>query len=247
MENIVNNILGHCSLDGQPEHTPAQFRRRVEKAVELIHAGKVYAGHREEPSLSFASGFVGSQRNNRVHSVTFRGRPPEWKCTCQDFRIRGGFDTQLVAGGYGRQCKHTLAQMIAQCASVNLPTYHGVDFWQAMTEQDAERVCDPNYQQALLVGGDAVLLYFVEDVLTRYGAQIMHRAADLLNIGDCQGRDVMTEAIRSANASTVFRMFEIVEIDGETYADFWHPLHEGVNNGQLPTIKSRIIDTITNI
>ena len=156
MEKTIQSILSACSLDSRPEHAPAQFRRRVEKAAEIIKAGNVF------------DGCVRSQSGDQLYK-TPRRNLTTWTCTCADFTGRGGYDTQLVFGGYGRQCKHTLAQMITYFEGVTPRPYDPrksvdiCDWLQGMTEQDADRICDPKYQAALLEGGDAVLKYYLDE------------------------------------------------------------------------------------
>ena len=87
--------------------------------------------------------------------------PLEWRCECVDFQFRGGFDTAQVFGGYGRQCKHTLAQMIADFENIYLPFFPHAhsprftdmqDFWQSLSEEDAIKLHDPAYIETLTRG-----------------------------------------------------------------------------------------------
>jgi hypothetical protein len=243
MEKTINAILSACSLDGKPEHAPAQFKRRVEKAAGLVKTGKVFRGY-----------VLSQEGDDKAYYVKCEGVPKVWSCTCPDFRGRGGYDTQIVFGGYGRQCKHTLAQIIAYFEGLNLrpyaPSRHTdqCDFWQGMSEEDADRICNPKYQAAMLEGGNALLMYFVDEVLARHGKQILRHADDLLKIGDCNGREteILAREISSSGAMTIYRIFEIPEIDGESYSDFWPQLYEAANNGQLAALKSKLIDELNN-
>lgn len=248
MEKTIQNILSACSLDSRPEHAPAQFRRRVEKAAELVKAGKVF------------DGFVAASDGKKLYRTWQNGIPKQWHCECPDFMGRGGFDTQTVQGGYGHQCKHTLAQIIAYYEGVTPRPYDPrkpvdrCDWLQGMSEQDADRIYDPKYQAALLEGGEAVLMYFVSEILDAHGRRILDYAADVLHIGDAEvlhngyiinrRKEMLEQAIRDASADAVCRLFEIREIDGETYADFWPTLYAEAHNGQLNALKSRLIDEI---
>lgn len=153
MEKTLNAILSACSLDGKPEHAPAQFKHRLEKAAELVRAKKVYRG------------FVCSQKSNKAYRTWQIGFAKQWRCECADFQFRGGFDTAQICGGYGRQCKHTLAQMIAEFEGISLrpftPAFQRADltdmcdFWQSLSEEDAEMLHNPEYI-ATLTNGDAI-------------------------------------------------------------------------------------------
>ena len=148
MEKTLHAILSACSLDGKPEHAPAQFQRRLEKAAELVRAKKVFRG------------FVVSSKSNKAYRTWQIGFPKQWRCECVDFQFRGGFDTAQVCGGYGRQCKHTLAQMIAEFEQINLPFFPTAsprlsdmcDFWQSLSEEDAIMLHDPAYIETLTRG-----------------------------------------------------------------------------------------------
>lgn len=250
MEKTIQSILSACSLDCKPEHAPAQFRRRVEKAAELVRAGKVF------------DGYVESSDGSKTYRTWQDGIPKQWHCDCPDFAGRGGYDTHLVFGGYGKQCKHTLAQLIAYFEQMPLrpfeprkPRYvDQCDYLQSMTEEDADRICDPKYQQALLQGGDAVLMYFVDEILLRHGKRVLAHAEDVLHVGcydvEVDGRittdraEMLRYMLRTASADAICRCFEIKEIDGETYADFWPCLYAAAHNGKLSDLKHELIDEI---
>ena len=249
MEKTIQNILSACSLDGKPEHAPAQFRRRVEKAAELVRAGKVF------------DGYVMASDGKKLYRTWQTDIPKQWRCECADFMGRGGYDTQLVYGGYGRQCKHTLAQIIAYYEGVT-PRYYDprksvdlCDWLQGMTEQDADRIDDPKYQAALLEGGEAVLKYYLDEIMLHHGKRVLERLAAVLRVEnyDITGDDgrvthdrveKLRQMLRTASADAIFRAFEISEIDGEAYADFWPTLYAAVQGGQMATLKRELMNEI---
>lgn len=249
MEKTLQSILAACSLDGRPEHAPAQFRWRVEKAAELVKAGKVF------------DGFVAASDGKKLYRTWQNGIPKQWRCECADFMGRGGYDTQLVFGGYGRQCKHTLAQMIAYFEGVTPRPYDPrkpvdrCDWLQGMTEQDADRMCDPKYQAALIEGGDAVLKYYLNEIMAKHGKRILARLADVLRVDsytitDDDGHvthdraEQLRQMLRTASADAIFRAFEIAEIDGEAYGDFWPTLYAATQNEQMTTLKRELTNEI---
>ena len=249
MEKTLNAILSACSLDGKPEHAPAQFRRRVEKAAELVRAGKVF------------DGYVMASDGKKLYRTWQTDIPKQWRCECADFMGRGGYDTQLVYGGYGRPCKHTLAQLIAYFEGVTPRAYDPrksvdrCDWLQSMSEQDADRINDPKYQAALLEGGEAVLTYYLDEIMLRHGKRVLARLAAVLRVENYDvtlddGRvthdraEKLRQMLRTASADTIFRAFEISEIDGEAYADFWPTLYAAVQNKQITTLKRELTNEI---
>ena len=248
MEKTIQSILSACSLDCRPEHAPAQFRRRVEKAAELVKAGKVF------------DGYVQSSDGSKTYQ-TPRHNLTTWTCECPDFTGRGGFDTHTVQGGYGRQCKHTLAQMITYFEGVTPRPYDPrksvdrCDWLQGMSEQDADRMCDPKYQAALLEGGDAVLKYYLDEIMLHHGKRVLERLAAVLRVENYEvmlddGRvthdraEKLRQMLRTASADAIFRAFEIAEIDGEAYADFWPTLYAAVQGGQMAVLKRELMSEI---
>lgn len=246
MEKTIQSILTACSLDCKPEHAPAQFRRRVEKAAELVRAGKVF------------DGFVASSDGKKLYRTWQNGIPKQWRCECPDFMGRGGYDTQQVQGGYGRQCKHTLAQLIAYFEGVTPRAYDPrksvdrCDWLQGMSEKDADRMFDPAYQAALLEDGEAVLKYYLDEIMTKHGKRVLERLADVLRVENYEvmlddGRvtqdraEKLRQMLRTASADAIFRAFEIPEIDGEAYADFWPTLYAAVQGGQMTTLKRELL------
>ena len=235
MEKSINNILSACSLDGRPEHAPAQFKRRVEKAAEIIKAGSVF------------DGCVRSQSGDQLYK-TPRRNLTTWTCTCADFTGRGGYDTQLVMGGYGRQCKHTLAQLICYFEQIQVRPYTPPK----PLDRQTRRQQDPNYYKAIKNG--EVFEYLFDEILTDFAQTLYENAQNVLKIGDCEmlvngfvvdrTKEITIQEIELCNKHTFCRIFEIPELNGEDYGDFWQPFYEAALNGQLATLKNKLIDAI---
>lgn len=249
MEKTIQNILSACSLDCRPEHAPAQFRRRVEKAAELVKAGKVF------------DGYVMASDGKKLYRTWQTDMPKQWHCECPDFMGRGGYDTQQVFGGYGRQCKHTLAQIIAYYEGVTprpcdpRKSVDRCDWLQGMSEQDADRMYDPKYQAALIEGGEAVLKYYLDEIMLHHGKRVLARLADVLRVDsytitDDDGHvthdraEKLRQMLRTASADAIFRAFKIAEIDGEAYADFWPTLYAAAQSEQMSVLKRELMNEI---
>jgi hypothetical protein len=61
---------------------------------------------------------VKSQTTEEVYHVGFSGIPKEWQCDCQAYTT----DRVEHTTGYGPHCKHTLAAMIANFMTLDLPS-----------------------------------------------------------------------------------------------------------------------------
>lgn len=95
------------------DHNP-QLIDRLIKAAQLVVKGNVYS-----------NGRVKSQASEEVYQTSFEGMPKSWFCDCQDFdnglqRQAGLIQWGGVDTDYGLMCKHTLAQLIAHFAGVEL-------------------------------------------------------------------------------------------------------------------------------
>ena len=236
MEKTIQGILTACSLDCKPEHAPAQFKRRVEKAVEIVKARKVF------------DGYVESSDGSKTYKTWQEGIPKQWHCECPDFVGRGGYDTQLVFGGYGKQCKHTLAQLICYFEQIQVRPYTPPK----PLDRQTRRQQDPNYYKAVKNG--EVFEYLFDEILTDFAQTLYENAQNILKIGDCERfvngfvidytQKITTQEIELCNKHTFCRIFEIPELNGEDYGDFWQPFYEAALNGQLVALKSKLIDAI---
>jgi hypothetical protein len=82
-----------------------QLVDRLIKACILLARGHVYR-----------NGRVQSQTGDAVYTTTFGGIPKSYHCDCPAFATHA-----VVSTVYGPQCKHTLSQLIAHFAGLELP------------------------------------------------------------------------------------------------------------------------------
>lgn len=111
------------------------------------------------------------------------------------------------------------------------------EFQQEMSDIDAERLHDPAYQQALLQGGNAIVMYYYQDVLEKYAKRLYLHADTIMKTND------LPDEIRSCNPREFLRIFDISELNNGDYAEFWPLLSEAANNGLIGQLKRSLIDT----
>lgn len=242
---LVHGMACAASADGNGRGIPLPFVDRLIRAARLITDGRV----------NFPAMQVRSQAGDETYQVQHDGLPRTWTCSCRDF-ASGGFDTLA----YGPVCKHILAILLMQFLAAQTSTARDVryddqgDFLQSMDDAQAKRLRDPRYVQALLDGGDAVFWYALGEVLNAHTPQLYRNAQGVLFIGDLgreenRRKEITIQAIRSwtCNEFAVERLFEIPELDGEQYQQFWLDFYMHTRDGAFSRLKAELIDAIRQL
>ena len=239
--SITHGIACACSQDGNGKGIDLKLIDRLIKACQLIAKGRVF------------DGFVLSQNGEGKAYRTERKTLTSWTCECEDFQ--GNFTTVP----YGKVCKHTLAQLIAYLAGLDLKPYNPrkpqfestADFLQGMDDRQAHRLNDPAYQKALLEGGESLFWYFYQEILGEYAPKLYDNALGILKIGDCNGREneILREEIKSWTCSVYQfeRIFETPELNGEEYGEFWGYFYEHSRNGNLARLKVELCNAFEQL
>lgn len=244
--HTVHRMTIACSQDGNGNGIPLPVLDRLLKAAQLLTKGHV-----------FQSCVLSQDGNERVYQVKREGIPLAWSCTCTDFQNGG------VSCDYGQQCKHTFAQLIASLMNMQLAAFPPQpdsfvaqgEFLQDMDEHQARRMHDPNYAHALEKGGSAIFWYLYHEILSDYTAPLYRNVHTVMQIPASSDHPpyspqqiAQTElAIRGhfCRGKRFFKIFELPELNGESYAPFWEHFWNFCHNGQLSRLKGELIQAIS--
>lgn len=223
-EHVFSMLCDHA-IDGQIAFAPKNAQDRILKGAQLVCKNHIIV---EGYKLGRESAKVLSQNDKgTIYNVSRSGDVPnEWRCTCEDFRMHRFFSPV-----YGHMCKHSFAVLLFLA-----------QYPQPRQKATFEPDKDPDAYKALTDGYE--FEYYYGKALEFYGNEIFLNAQNTLLTADV-ARTIAE--IRTCSGATFPHIFEIPELNGEQFGRLWDELYDLSRNGDLPTLKTQLIDTINNL